>query len=140
MTEKKYEYLPDVATADIAFKAQGKDLDEMFLNSALATADIMMDLNTVEPKKIKEVKLENEDLEQLLFEFLSELVFYKDAEFMFFSKFEVKISGSKLKAKMYGNTLNNKMIFKNDIKAITMHMLKIEKKKEKYIATVVVDI
>jgi SHS2 domain-containing protein len=137
--KKKFEYLEDVATADIAFRAQGESLNELFETAALATADTIMDIKTVKQKVVKEAALEEEDRESLLFQFLSEIVYLKDAENLFFSKFEVNIKGNKLKAKMYGDKLNDKMTFKNDVKAITMHLLKIEKK-EKYYATVVLDI
>ena len=86
------------------------------------------------------MNLESDDLEQLLVLFLSELVYLKDAELLFFSKFEVKLKGNTLKAKILGDKYSDKMKFKNDVKAITMHLLKIEKKKETYFATVVLDI
>ncbi|MBU1201957.1 MAG: archease [Nanoarchaeota archaeon] len=136
----KFEYLEDVATADIAFRARGKNLNELFENCALATTDTMVDTKTVKPKVTKTITLEHNDLEQLLFLFLSEITYFKDAELLFFSKFKVNIDGNKLKAKMYGEKFNNKVIFRNDVKAITMHMLKVEKKKENYYATVVLDI
>ena len=34
-----YEYLEDIATADIAFKARGKTLEELFASSARAEAE-----------------------------------------------------------------------------------------------------
>ncbi|MBC8500188.1 MAG: archease [DPANN group archaeon] len=135
----KYKYLDDVAIADIAFRAEGKNLNELFETAALATEDTMIDTKTIKHTLVKEIEVEEEDIEHLLFKFLSELVYLKDAELLFFSKFEVNINGNKLKAKLFGDKLNDDMIFKNDIKAITMHMLKVEKK-EKYYATIVLDI
>jgi len=135
----KFEYLEDVATADVAFKAEGKDLNELFENAAFATAETMVDTKTVKQNVVREISVEESDIEHLLFSFLAEIVYLKDAELLFFSKFKVDIKGKKLTAKMYGNKLNNKMVFKNDVKAVTMHMLKIEKK-DKYYATIVLDI
>ena len=132
--------MDEVATADIALEAEGNTKSEMFENAALATTEAMVELEKVKPTEVREVVLENEDEEQLLFEFLSEIVFYKDAEDLMFSKFEVKIDGDKLKAKMYGEEFNQEMGFKIDVKAITMHMLKVEKKNNKYKCTVVLDI
>ena len=136
----KFEYLEDVATADIAFRAQAKNLNELFEICALATSDTMVDVKTIKQKIKKNLNLESDDLEQLLVLFLSELVYLKDAELLFFSKFEVKLKGNTLKAKILGDKYSDKMKFKNDVKAITMHLLKIEKKKETYFATVVLDI
>jgi len=41
---------------------------------------------------------------------------------------------------MYGEETNKHITFRDDVKAITMYMLKIEKKEDKYTATVVLDI
>jgi|TARA_Y100000031_G_scaffold64158_1_gene71995 SHS2 domain-containing protein len=135
----KFKYLEDVATADIAFEAEGKNLNELFENAAFATAETIVDTKTVKQKILKTIKIEEEDLEHMLFSFLSEIVYLKDAESLIFSKFEVQIDKNKLTAKMFGSKINNDMDFVNDVKAVTMHMLKIEKKK-KYFATVVLDI
>ena len=43
----RYRFLDDVATADLAFEAYGKDLPSLFTNAALATADAMANLKTV---------------------------------------------------------------------------------------------
>ncbi|MFH1588950.1 MAG: archease [archaeon] len=136
----KFEYLEDVATADIAFKAQGNSLNELFENCALAVAETIADTNTIKPNITKSLVLEAPDQEQLLFLFLSELTYFKDAELLFFSKFDVEVKGNKLKAKIHGEKINKNIKIRNDVKAITMYMLKIEKKKDKFFATVVVDI
>ena len=84
----KFEYLEDVAIADIAFKAQGKDMNELFENAALATAETMMDTKSIKQKLVKEISLNEEDIEQLLFSFLSEIIYLKDAELHYFLKFD----------------------------------------------------
>ncbi|HEY9296088.1 MAG TPA: archease, partial [Phormidium sp.] len=38
-----YEFLEDVATADIAFHAWGKDLEELFIAAGDATLNVMID-------------------------------------------------------------------------------------------------
>ncbi len=129
----KFEYLENVATADIAFKAKGKSLNELFENSALATTQTMVELKTVKQKIIKEVSLKTDDIEQLLFEFLSEIIFLQRCRKSFFSKFEVKIMGNSLKAKMFGEEYGDTIKYLNDVKAITMHMLKVEQKDKVFI-------
>jgi len=147
MAEKKYKYLEDVATADIAFEAWGDTIEELFVSCAKATTDAMVELSDVNPKVSRKVEVseKTEGVEMLLYNFLSEIIFYKDAETLFFSEFKIKITNSrtKLNATMIGEELNKKIQFKNDVKAITMHMLKIIKKntvKNKYHATIVLDI
>ncbi|MBU0471142.1 MAG: archease [Nanoarchaeota archaeon] len=139
MINVRYEYLEDVATADIAFKAQGDNMNELFENAAFALSETMVETENLKEVIVKNINLEETDLEQLLFLFLSEIVYLKDVDLLFFSRFEVKIDGCKLAAKIYGEKLNGNMNLKTDIKAITMHMLKIFKK-DKYYATVVLDV
>ncbi len=136
----KYELLEDVATADIAFRAFGKTLNALFENCAIATTDSMVDISEVKAKIVKEIELSDGGKEDLLFSFLSEIVYLKDAENLFFSKFEVNVKDKQLKAKMCGEKFNDRITFRNDVKAVTMHMLKINKLKEGYDATVVLDI
>lgn len=136
----KYEYLEDVATADIAFKAQGETLEELFENCALATAETMADIKAIEEKHVEQLVLEEEDTEQLLYDFLAEIVYLKDAERLFFFKFKVELDGNKLTAKMFGDHVNKEMILNNDVKAVTMHKFKVWKEKNKYYATIILDI
>ncbi|NQU98141.1 archease [Candidatus Woesearchaeota archaeon] len=135
----RFEYLEDVATADIAFRAEGNSLNELFENAAFALAETMADTSTLKDSIIRTIEVEEEDQEHLLFSFLSEMVYLRDVELLFFSKFEVNVEGNKLSAKLYGEKLNDNISLRNDVKAVTMHMLKIQKK-DKYYATVVLDI
>ena len=47
----KYKFLEDIAIADIAFEAYGKDLNELFENAALAIFELSADLDTVDASK-----------------------------------------------------------------------------------------
>ena len=125
---KKYKIFEEIATADIAFEAYGKDLNELFENAAFAIFEISANPKKISPKIKKIIKLENENIEDLLFDFLSELIFLKDKDYMVFNKSKVEIKNQK------------KHELKIDIKAITLHMFKVEKTKKGYKAFVVVDI
>jgi SHS2 domain-containing protein len=142
--KKKYKFLEKVAIADIAYEAYGKNLNELFENAAFAIFELSANLKTVDAKKKLEVKLENEKIENLLYDFLSEILFLKDSKYMVFKKVKVSIDENKkyqLKAVLEGDTINpQKQQLENDIKAVTMHMFKIEKEKNNWKATVVVDI
>ncbi len=138
----KYKFLDH--TADIMFEAYGSSLNELFENSALATEDTMVNLKQIKPRIKKQVELENKNIENLLFDFLAELVYYKDAELLLFSKIKVTIKKDKevykLKAVLEGEKLTNKHEQKVDVKAITYHKFEIKKTKINYIARVILDI
>jgi len=140
----RYKFLEDVAIADIAYEAYGKDLNELFENAALAIFELSADIKTIEPKQKIEFELENEKIDNLLYDFLSEILFLKDSKYMVFNKVKVTIKEgkpNKLKAVLYGDTINpEKQQLENDIKAVTMHMFEVKKNKDHYKATIVVDI
>ena len=88
--------------------------------------------------------MENEKIENLLYDFLSEILFLKDSKYMVFKKVKVLIKENKkyqLKAILEGDTINPKrQQLENDIKAVTMHMFEVKKEKNMWKAVVVVDI
>ncbi len=137
----KYKFFEDLATADIAFEAEGDDLNELFEACALATFDIMVDLKSVKPEIKKIIRLENKNTEDLLFNFIEELVYLKDVEIMLFSRFKIDVKDNKLEAEMYGEKINQqKHKLRIDIKAVTLHKFEVKKEKNKWIARVIVDI
>lgn len=141
----KYKVLEKIATADIAFEAYGKDLNELFENSALAVFEESADLGKVEEKEKKIIKVEADDIEDLLYDFLSEIIFLKDTYSFLFKKSTVKIDKKNQKYNLNANLFGEKIDRKkhelgNDIKAITLHMFKIEKTKKGFKALFVVDI
>lgn len=139
-----YRYLEDVATADAAFEVEGRTLEELFRDAAIATFEVMVDTKSVKPEIAKEIELKNEDIGNLLFDWLSELVYLKDAESLLFSSFDVSIKKNdvyELKAKARGESINQrKHSLRSDVKAVTYHMFEVKRSGEKWTATVVLDI
>ena len=139
----KFKFLEH--TADIMFEAYGKSLNELFENAALAVSESMVKTKDVKPKTAKIVKLQNVKVEMLLFDFLSELLYLKDAEQLVFSAFKVKVEEAKgnisLQAELKGDKLNMKtQEFRNDVKAITLHLFEVKREKAGWTARVIVDI
>lgn len=128
-------------TADVLFIARGKDLSELFKNSGLATMDTMVDLKSVGKAITKKISLKEKDAEALLFSFLEEIVFLKDAESMLFSDFKIKIDNNKLQAELIGEKIDiNKHKLRVDVKAITLHEFYLKKTDKGYKAQVILDI
>src|SRR5512137_1218766 len=76
-----YTYLEEIAIADIAFRATGGTLEELFATAADATVNVMVeDLATIRDRKRIPLRIENDALDLLLFDFLNEFVYLKDAE------------------------------------------------------------
>ena len=127
---KKYEYF-DV-TADIGFKAYGNDLNEAFENAGLAIFNIISDTSNVDSNITKSFEITSEDEVSLLYDYLEELLFYHEVDFMLFCDFDVEIKrigdAFNLKAKIKGESIDwNKHERKTEIKAITFHMMDVKK-------------
>ena len=127
---KKYEYF-DV-TADIGFKAYGNDLNEAFENAGLAIFNIISDTSNVDSNITKSFEITSEDEVSLLYDYLEELLFYHEVDFMLFCDFNVEIKrigdAFNLKAKIKGESIDwNKHERKTEIKAITFHMMDVKK-------------
>jgi len=137
-----YKLLEDVAISDAAFEAEGKNLNELFYACASALFDTLADVETVGESYVKEVILENKDIERLLFEFLEEIIYLKDVDSVVFKECVVNIDDSyKLKAILKGEKINQKRHgLRSDVKAVTMHMFKLEKTSQGYMARIVLDI
>ncbi len=139
-----YRYLEDIATADAAFEVEGRTLEELFREAAVATFEVMVDTSTVKPEIMREINMKNEDAGNLLFDWLSELVYLKDAESLIFSRFEINIIRDDfyiLKATASGELIDAKVHnLRSDVKAVTYHKFEIKKMDEKWTARIVLDI
>jgi len=126
---KKFEFV-DITTADTAFVAYGKDLNELFANSALAMFEVMIDTKQVKPKVEKKVKVKGNDLQSLMFSWLNELLVFVDSENLAFSDFKTKINEKNftLNAVCKGEKIDpKKHEIRTAVKACTYHLMKIEK-------------
>ena len=128
-----YHYLEDIGTADIAFEAMGRDLSELFTAAADATMNVMIDnLDAIEPRETRQIRLSNDNIEMLLFDFLQELIYFKDARRLLLRARETQIDhkGEEffLKATVTGEQLDpTRHQQRVDVKAVTLHGFSVEK-------------
>lgn len=139
-----FKFLEKIAIADAAFEAYGKTLEELFVNCAKATFEAMADLKTVTPDQVETVKLENKTVEDLLFDWLAELIYLKDYKAILFKDYSVKIiknANYELEAEVKGEAIDQqKHHLRVDVKAVTYHMLEVKKSKGIWKAKVILDI
>jgi SHS2 domain-containing protein len=141
-----YEFLEDVATADIAFTARGETLEETFRASAEATLNVMVEkIDAIQPQEKRILQLENPELDLLLFDFLQEFIYWKDAEKLMLRVSQVKIQEDMgkftLRATAQGETLDpERHLPRVDVKAVTLHQFRLEKTGEGWEAHVILDI
>jgi SHS2 domain-containing protein len=141
-----YEFLEDIAIADIAFRAWGENLEEVFKAAGDATVNAMIDnLDAIEFKETRTFTLENDALDLLLFNFLQEFIYYKDSELLLLRAQQVQIEKKNadyhLTAVTRGETLNRERHQERvDVKAVTLHRFQLEKTDEGWMAMVILDI
>jgi SHS2 domain-containing protein len=139
---KKFEFV-DITTADVAFIAYGKDLNELFANASLAMFEVMVNIKKIKPKIKRQVSVKGNDLQSLMFNWLNELLIYVDSENLVFSKFNVKVNKKSfsLEAECKGEKINpEKHQTKTHVKACTYHRMEIKKEKDIWQAQVILDI
>jgi SHS2 domain-containing protein len=121
---KQYELIEH--TADVGVKAYGKTLAEAFEHAAKGMFDIITDKSTIDPVGQYDIRLEAPDHEQLLVDWLSELLFLNGAYDLVFGKFQVTITGNRLFASIFGEKYDTKKHRMGvEIKAVTYHMLQV---------------
>jgi SHS2 domain-containing protein len=141
-----YEFLEDIATADIAFHAWGDDLEEVFKSAGDAVINTMIDnLEAIAFTETRTFELENEALDLLLFNFLQEFVYYKDSELLLLRPQQVQIepkeTGYSLTAVTQGERLDRDRHHQRvDVKAVTLHQFQLEKTDTGWMAQVILDI
>jgi SHS2 domain-containing protein len=137
----KYKFIDH--TADVMFEAFGSSLSKVFENAALATFEVQCDLKKIEKKIEKKIKLKSKNIEDLLFDFIEELIYLKDARYIVFNEFDVKVDRKNvsLEAEAYGEKINpRKHELKVDVKAITLHHYYLKKVKNGWKCRIILDI
>lgn len=128
--------------ADAKFQAFGRTLEEAFAQAALAVASLMWEPGKIKKRQRRTVLVQGKDLEQLLFKFLSEILYLFEAKgFMLAESKEVKIiqgeNGYSLQAIFEGDNRNNNYAIFGEVKAITYHDMLIRQNEEVLIQVVV---
>jgi len=138
-----YRFLPDVALADIAFEAESGSVDGLFETCGLAITDIMVDPKTLRTTTQRKLSLRSENLDRLLYDFMTELIVMKDVDSLLFGEFRVRVSpaGTSLEVVAKGERIDRERHrLRNDVKAVTMHLFGVRHEGKTWRTTVVLDI
>ena len=141
-----YEFLEEIATADIAFSAWGKDLEETFIAASDATMNVMVEnLDSLRPLERREFQLQNEAPDMLLFDLLQDLIYYKDSERLMLRICLIQIKKEDgqyvLKAVASGEKLDlNRHSTRADVKAVTLHRFHLVKTDQGWKTQIILDI
>ncbi len=127
----KYKSINDL-TSDVMYEAYGKNLKELFINSALALFNTVCQASKIKPKTKKTIEIKANSLQDLLYNWLSELIALVDTEQMFFSKFRIlSVNENHIKAECYGEEITPSK-GGTVVKAVLYYKFKVEKVKQGY--------
>lgn len=146
--QKPFEFLEH--TADVLVRAYGKTLEEVLSNIAKGMFEVMTDTSKVEPKNCIDIRICGYDLENLIYKWLEELLYYHDAYNYVFSKFDVNFLKEEysneekmlcLYARACGEEFNyQKHEPRTIVKAVTYHQMFIGRQDDILFVDVVLDI
>lgn len=142
MSARKFRYLSH--TADAKFQAFGASLEEAFSHAALALANLMWDPEAVAAARSRPVEVTGSDLQQLLLNFLEEVLFLLDSQrFLLHAVANLEIGtagpGFSLSAEFLGDDADRGGEIFGDVKAVTYHEMEIVSSHDRWSIQVVVD-
>ena len=139
-TPRPFEILEH--TADAGIVAHGADLPELFANAGAGMMALMVELDTVEEAEERLIQVQARNREALLVLWLTELLYYLDAQQLLFRRFEIEeLTETALRARAFGETIDrqrHRLHF--GVKAVTRHLLEIAPENSGFRATVLFDI
>jgi SHS2 domain-containing protein len=141
-----YEFVDELTVADIAFRAWGQDLTETFVSAADAVMNAMVeDLAAIQPHGTRQLSVEHDALDMLLFNFLQELVYYKDAEQLLLRVQQLRVVEDAQPYTVHATLVGEPIAperhhMRVDVKAVTLHRFSLTQTQRGWEATVVLDI
>ena len=140
-----FRFLEDIALADIAFEAEGDSIEALFQGATRALLETMADPLTVGAVWSQRSVKTEAVLEDLLVEWLSEIVYWKDAAGVVFSEVPLTLTHAHdrwtLEAMLIGAPVDPAaQALRNDVKGNTRHCYKIWQEGPLWKARVVVDV
>ncbi|MDR0307951.1 MAG: archease [Chitinispirillales bacterium] len=141
-----YEYLEDVAMADVAFHAWGRTFDGLLCAAGDAMLGVMVENPLrVEPATLRKIAAEGGTEEMLLYSLLEELLYQKDVSGLLLRL----VAGGEIRERSgilsyegvaAGEPVNaDRHNIAVDVKAVTMHMFSLYRKEDSWHCTVVLD-
>lgn len=129
-------------TADLGIRAKAATLDELFADAGRALFSVIVaNLDAVRPVEVLEFEIAGEERDDLLFDWLAELLFVFDTRHVLISGFDVQVREDGVKATARGELVDpDRHELDMEVKAITYHQLKVERDGDDWVAEVIVDL
>lgn len=129
-------------TADVGLRARAATLDDLFADIARAMFSVLVaNPAAIRPVEELSLQLSGDRLDDLLFDWLAELLYRFETRRLLLAEFEVRVSDAGLTATVRGEPIDrNRHELDVEIKAITYHGLRVEQNNDGWLAEVIVDL
>jgi SHS2 domain-containing protein len=126
-----FRFLEEIALADIGFEAEGESVEEVFRGATQALLESMANPATVSGGWERAIKRLDVDPSTLLFDWLSEVVYWKDAAGVVFREAPLTLTREGedwlLRARLIGAPVDQQtQELHADVKAVTKHLYELK--------------
>ena len=142
MTKDTIHYRIFEHTADLGVEIYGTDEGDLFRNAAIALFDIMTDRRRVHRREKREIVVEGGDREELLINFLREVLYLYNGEEWLLRDCVISDMGScYLRVAARGERfVHGRHTINVEIKAVTYHQTQIRRSSEGWVGRVICDV
>jgi SHS2 domain-containing protein len=129
-------------TADLGLRVRAADLPTLFADAGRGlTSMIAPNLDSIRPVREIRLQIAGSHRDDLLFDWLSEILYLFESEHLLLSRFEVEIDAEGLHGTARGEPVDEgRHALEHEVKAITYHGLKVDETPDGWLAEVIVDI
>jgi SHS2 domain-containing protein len=129
-------------TADLGLRVRARSLDELFRDAAQGLFSIITEeLPEGGAERPFRFRLEGRRYDHLMFDWLNELLYTFDTARVLLDRFDVRVDDTGLAATARGRPVEGAESFlQREVKAITYHQLRVERRDDEWFAEVIVDI
>jgi len=140
-----FRILEEIALADIGFEADGESVEEVFRGATQALLEIMANPATVLGKWERAIARGNVDPSALLFDWMSDVVYWKDAEGVVFREAPLTLAQEGavwlLRARLIGAPVDHQtQELRADVKGVTKHLYELKQTGDHWKVRVVLDV
>jgi len=140
-----FRFLEEIALADISFEAEGESVEEVFRGATQAVLETMATPSTVSGGWERAIELSAVDPSALLFDWLSEVVYWKDAAGVVYREAPLTLVREEgvwlLQARLIGAPVDQLIQeLHADVKGVTKHLYELKQTGDRWKVRVVLDV
>ena len=140
-----FRFLEDIALADLAFEAEGDSLEELFQAGTHALMESLANPSTVHGSWKRTVTRSDSDVPTLFFDWLSDLVYWKDAAGVVYHDVRLTLTRRDDEWMLEGLLIGAPVDpatqeLRTDVKGVTKHLFDVRQCDAKWYARVILDV